>query len=328
MARKVLVTEKISETGYNHLLQNNCEIVDGSGKAEDIIAREAAGCDAILTRNGEITRSLLQANPQLQVVAMHGVGVDNIDVPAATELGVYITNTPGANSNSVAEFALSLILALAKHLVLYHNHMQAGNWGISRVLGGDIKGKTLGIVGVGNIGRLTAQKAAALGMQVLAYKRGYTGEGPALGENITLTANLDEVMAKADFVSLHVPFTPGTENLISAEKIALMKPTAYLVNTARGEVIDNAALYKAVESKKIAGAALDVFVGGYPDPADPLLHSENILVTPHVAAFTHSAVDTMSLYAAMGVIEALDGKKPSFAVNQPQNCKAGKGIGA
>lgn len=314
MRNKVLLTEEIDKAGKDFLLEHGYEIRMGSGIAEDTVAKEIRGCDAILTRNAVITERIMRASEKLKVISMHGVGVNNIDVAAATRLGIQVTNAAGSNSNSVAEYTIGLLIDLARNIPLYDRELRAGNWGIRRTLGLDVEGKTLGIVGMGSIGALVARKAAfGLGMNVLAFKRHVSDPAP-MG-HVRVTGDLEEVVRSADFLSLHVPFVPATKGLIGEREFSLMKQGAFLINTARGEVVDSKALYRALTGKKLAGAALDVFDGEIPDMDDPLLHLPNVIVTPHTAAFTGESVARMSLYSAMGVHEVLSGKKPSRPVN-------------
>lgn len=315
MSYRILVTEEISPLGIDLLLDNGYDVKMGTGIAEEILLREIEDCDAVLTRNAVINENVMRASERLKVIAMHGVGVNTIDVDTATRLGIQVLNTPDSNKVSVAEFTIGLILDLAKHIVHYDHELRGGNWNIRKLSGIDVEGKTLGIIGMGNIGSLVAKKATmGLGMKVIAHKRNLLDAKPM--ENVVYTDNLHEVMAKADFVSLHVPLTSHTKNLIGKRELALMKPKAYLINTARGEVIQRDALYDVLANHKIAGAALDVFHGEVPDANDPLLALENVIVTPHAAAFTQQSVAKMALHAAMGVHEVLSGQSPTWPVNR------------
>ncbi len=314
MCYKILIPEAIHPRGMAFLLENGYEIRQGSGIGEETLIREAQGCDAILTRNAVISERVMRASQQLKVVAMHGVGVDLIDVDAATRLGIQVVNAKDSNKLAVAEFTIGLVIALSRNMLLYDRELRKGNWQVRRTLGMDLMGRTLGIVGMGAIGSLVAHKAVfGLEMQVIAHKRSIAGAKPMAG--VSYTQNLDDVMAEADFVSLHVPATPETKQLIGRRELSLMKPGAFLINTARGEVADHRALYEALRDRKIAGAALDVFPGEIPDPNDPLLTLDNVILTPHAAAFTEQSVARMSLYAATGIHEVLSGQAPTRPVN-------------
>ncbi len=314
MSKRVLLPEAIHPRGLAFLLDNGYEVKQGTGISEDVVAWEAADCDAILTRNAVISERVMRAAGRLKVVAMHGVGVDLIDVQAATRLGIQVVNAKDSNKLAVAEFTVGLMIALSRNVLLYDKALRAGNWKIRHTLGMDLEGRTLGIIGMGAIGSLVAHKAVlGLGMKVIAHKRDLTGAKPMAG--VVYTGDMDEVIREADFLSLHVPSTPETKALIGRRELALMKPGAFLINTARGEVVDNKALYEALRDQKIAGAALDVFPGEVPDQSDPLLGLQNVILTPHAAAFTEQSVARMSLFAAAGIHEVLSGQMPTRPVN-------------
>ena len=315
MRYSILIPEAIHEKGVAFLLEKGYEVKQGTSPLEDVVAKEVAGCDAILTRNAVISERVMRASKQLKVVAMHGVGVDRIDVQAATRLGIQVVNAKDSNKLAVAEFTIGLLIALSRNLLLYDKGLRAGNWQIRRRLGTDLEDTTLGIIGMGAIGSMVAQKAVTgLAMNVIAYKRDITGAIPMPG--VTYTANMEDVLRAADYLSLHIPYTSATQRLIGRRELVLMKPNAFLINTARGEVVDNKALYEALRDKKIAGAALDVFPGEIPDPSDPLLTLDNVILTPHAAAFTEQSVARMSLYAASGIHEVLSGQAPTRPVNR------------
>lgn len=312
MPDRVLLTEEIDPAGKVYLLNRGYEVIMGTGISEETVLKEASGCDAILTRNAKISARLMAALPSLKVVAQHGVGVDSIDIQAATRLGVQVTNAPGSNSLSVAEFTIGLMIALSRNLLQYDRGLREGNWNIRRSLGSDLQGKTLGVVGMGNIGRLVARKAACgFDMKVIGYRR-HPGEQTDYAE---ITNNLGKVLGSADFVSLHVPSAADTKKMIGAAEFDMMKPGTFFINTARGDVVDHGALVSALRSGKLSGAAVDVFEGEIPERDDPLLHMDNVIVTPHAAAFSRESLERMALFAAMGVDEVLSGRNPSFPVN-------------
>lgn len=314
MGYQVLLTEEIDQTGKDFLQSKGYTIRMGSGIDEATVIAEAADCDAILTRNAKITEKVLRACKKLRVVSMHGVGVDIIDVQAATKLGIAVTNAAQSNSGAVAEFTIGLIIDLARNILLYDQELRKGNWAIRGVRGTDLQGKTLGLIGMGNIGTQVAQKAAlGLGMRVIGYKRRVHPEHKL--PQVELTQDMDAVLKQADFLSVHVPSTPSTAKLINQRALSLMKPSAYFINTARGEVVDEQALYEALKENRLAGAALDVFQGEIPAVDHPLLSLKNVIVTPHAAAFTRETVARMALHAAMGVDEILSGRAASWPVN-------------
>lgn len=314
MKYKVLLTEEIDEIGKELLHNHIYEVKTGSGIEEDIIIQEAKDCDAILTRNAKITRRILLSCPRLKVISMHGVGVNNIDIDSATQLGIQVTNAATSNQSSVAEYTMGLVLALAKQTFLYDRELKNGNWDIRKICGMDIEGKTLGIIGMGRIGSAVAKKAAlGFGMKVIGYNRHVTM--PVKEDYVTLTGHMEDVIRTCDFLSLHLPATPSTEHLIGDIELSWMKPSSYLINTGRGEVIDETALIKVLEEKKIAGAAIDVYDGNIPAMDNPLLHMPHVITTPHTAAFTKQALERMAYQSALGIVESLEGKYITYPVN-------------
>lgn len=316
MKKKVLITEPVNQKGIDYLLEHDYEVVMGTGPEEDTLIRECADCDGALTRNGKFTERVFNACDRLKVVAMHGVGVDCIDVAAASRLGIQITNAAESNQSSVAEYAIGLILMLAKKSISYHNGMKQGETQeVRKMYGTDVAGKTLGIIGMGNIGSQVAKMATqGLHMKVIGYNRHLREKVET--EYGVLTPNLHEVIASADFLSLHLPGGDGTRHFIGKEQLSWMKQEAYLINTGRGEVIDEEALIDCLKERKIQGAALDVFEGNLPKEDNPLLSMEHVIVTPHTAAFTTEALERMSYQAALGIVEVLEDRPVTYPVNK------------
>lgn len=315
MAYRVLITEPVNEKGLDFLREQGYELVMGSGPDEETLIKECHDCDGALTRNGKFTARVFDHCPKLKVVSMHGVGVDGIDVEAATERGIQICNAADSNQRSVAEYAIGLILMLAKHSVTYNNGLKTGDMSVRQLYGNDVSGKTLGIIGMGNIGTQVARMAAnGLGMKVIGYSRRISKKQKT--DFGYLTPDMDEVISNADFLSLHLPGTASTQKMLNAERLSKMKESAFLINTGRGEVIDEAALIKMLQEKKLRGAALDVFEGNLPKPDNPLLSMDNVIVTPHTAAFTTEALERMSYQAALGIVEVLENRPVTYAVNK------------
>ncbi|MCI6756538.1 MAG: hydroxyacid dehydrogenase [Lachnospiraceae bacterium] len=313
--KKVLVTEPVDEAGTNLLKAHGFEVVQGTGIEQETVIREAQGCGGILTRNARITADVMDHCPELRVIGVHGVGVDIIDVEAATARKIQVVNAAGSNREAVAEYAMSLILMLAKGSVQYNNELKAGNLEIRKMKGENVQGKTLGILGMGNIGTQVARIAhGGFGMEVFGYNR-HISEPQKLGF-CTLLPDKEEVIRRADFLSLHLPLTASTRHIIGERELELMKPTAYLVNTGRGEIVDEQALIRALQEKRIRGAGLDVFEGGLPKPENPLLHMDNVIVSPHTAAFTVESLRNMARQAAQGIAEVLENRAPSWPVNR------------
>ena len=315
MSGRVLLPQDIAEAGKTYLREKGYEIVPGSGIDLDTVTREVAECQAVLARTARFPAAVLEAAPELRIIARHGVGYDNIDVARAEELGIWVTNTPEALSATVAEHTLGLLLAVARHLVRADRLTREGRFAERNALKGvDIEGKTLGLVGLGRIGGTVARKAAlGLGLEVLAYDP-FVSQPP---EGVTLVS-LETLLAKADFVSLHMPATAETVGMIGAEQLASMKSTAYLINAARGTVVQEDALVQALKENRIAGAALDVFDPEPPEPDNPLFSLDNVVVVPHIASMTHECMDRMATHAAQGIHEVLSGQKPTWPVNAPK----------
>jgi len=291
------------------LLQNNGFEIE---RREKVDADGLKGFEAIVVGVQRITREMLQ-NSSVKIIAKHGVGVDNIDLEAATELGIPVTVTPNANAVSVAELTIGFIFALSKKLIDLHNNLYQKRQFVSNV-GLELHGKILGIVGFGSIGKEVAKRALCLGMRVLVYDP-YVEESNLRELGVEKT-ELDELLRQSDFVSLHVPLNESTRHLIDREKISLMKRTAYLINTARGGVVDEKALAEALKSGQIAGAALDVF-DVEPLPADsPFFDCPNVIMTPHVGAHTYEAILRMNMMAAESILDFFNGKIPKHVVNR------------
>jgi D-3-phosphoglycerate dehydrogenase len=270
--------------------------------------------EAVLAGTHPFTRRVFESAPRLRIVSRFGVGYDAIDVAAATDHGVWITTTPGTNELSVADHTIALLLGLARHLVPLANLTRAGQW--ERAIGIELSGAVLGLIGFGRIGRQVAMRARACGMEVVVYDVAPDGAaGSALGVRF---APLDEVLATADFVSLHAPATAGTRGLINARTLALMKPAAYLINTARGDLVDEPALAEALREGRLAGAGLDVFAQEPPDEANPLLALPNVLATPHIAGITEQSAQRMARLAVENILAVLKGGRPPYPVNEPR----------
>ena len=316
--KKILVTEPINEKGIELLEEHHFEVVHGTGIEKETLIAEGQDCDGILTRNAHLTGEIMDACPRLKVISMHGVGVDCIDVEAATARGIQVTNAAQSNQSAVAEYTIGLILMLAKGSIEYHNEFKVGNMEVRKRLGENVSGKTLGIIGMGNIGTQVAKMAHfGLNMKVIGYNRRIREDERT--EFATLTNDMKRVIGEADFLSLHLPGSKDTRHMIGAQQLSWMKPTAYLVNTGRGEVVDEAALIQVLQEKKIRGAALDVFEGNLPKRDNPLLSMDHVIVTPHTAAFTVEALERMAYQAALGIVEVLEDKPVSYPVNQLHN---------
>ncbi len=309
---KVIVADKISERGVELLRSAGWNIVVTT---KDTLNAEIADADALIVRSAtKVTPDLLEKARHLRVVGRAGVGVDNIDLEEATRRGVLVMSTPGGNAVSVAEHTFALLLALAKQVPRLDKAIHEGRWEKSSAAGTEVRGKTLGLIGLGRIGSEVAVRAEAFDMRVLGYDP-YISEAAAREVQVELVP-LERLLAESDFVSLHTALSPATQNLINAKTLAQMKTGARLVNAARGELIDEAALAEALKSGKLAGAALDVFVEE-PPKNSPLTALPNVIATPHVAGSTTEAQEEVGTQVAVQVRDYLAEGIIRNAVNLP-----------
>ncbi len=314
MGKKIVIGQRTDPNIVEYLRHSgDVTVVTGNDANELLAACRGAVCLQIGTW-AKITAEFMDAAGTLKVVSRTGVGVDSVDVDAATKRGILVLNTPQANAQSVAEHALSQLLALSKRIVYMDANVRAGNFQARREYKSvELQGKTLGVLGYGNIGRRMAQMAhAALGMPVLAYDPFIT-KAP---DYVTLCASIDEVLTGCDALSVHLPLLPDTRNLLNAEKLALLKPAAYLICTSRGGIVDEDALAAALIGNRLAGAALDVFEPEPPKLEKPLFSAPNLIVSPHCAGLTKESVERVAMTAAEGIADYLAGKQPAFIVNR------------
>ena len=309
---KVLVTHPLIEDGLE-LLERHYDVIVGDGLEGEALAdavRDVAALVPLLSVR--VDEPLLQRAPELRIVANYAVGFDNVDLDAAARRRVWVTNTPGVLTEATADLAWSALLGVVRRVVAGHRMMASGSydgWGATMLLGVDLYGKTLGIVGLGKIGRATARRAAGFGMRVVFHDSSTTGEVDLDGLVTASSAGLDELLQLADFVSLHTPLTAETHHLIDARRLALMKPTAYLVNTSRGPVVDEAALVAHLRAGRIAGAALDVYERE-PAMAPGLAELDNVLLLPHIGSATRETRTAMARTVAANVHAVLQGHDP------------------
>ena len=317
---RVLVADKLAPEGMavlQHAAQLSQLQVDERTGLEPAALREVIGdYDALIVRSSStVTREIVEAARRLRVIGRAGIGVDNIDVEAATRRGIVVMNTPGGNNVTTAEHAISMLLALARSIPQATASMKAGKWEKGKLMGSEICGKVLGIVGMGNIGRLVADRAQGLKMKVIAYDPFLTEQkAQQLGVDLV---GLEALLQRADFVSIHTPLLPETRNLIDAAALAQMKPTARLINCARGGIVDEAALADALRNKRLAGAALDVFDHEPPPPDSPLLQLDTVICTPHLGAATAEAQVAVSVGIAEQIVQFLVFNVIHSAVNMP-----------
>jgi D-3-phosphoglycerate dehydrogenase len=277
------------------------------------------GIDAAILGVDDVTSDVIEAADRLRVIARYGVGVDKVDLASATAHGVVVTNTPGGNTNSVAELTIGLMLSLARHIPRQDRQIRADDWTLVR--GIELSGKVLGLVGFGRIGRRVAELAAVFGMCVQFYDP-YPPSDAILQQLHVDAVSLEELLQTSDFVSLHLPLSDDTIHLIGDGRLALMKSTAYLINTARGGIIDEGALFIALKLGQLAGAAFDTFETE-PSIGNPLLQLDNFISTPHAGSATEQTTLRMGLMAAQNVVDVLNGMRPVHVVNPEVYAKLG-----
>jgi len=281
---------------------------------EEQILHHLKGIDASLAGSEPYTERVLSANPQLRVIARVGVGYDAVDLEAATRHNVVVTFAPNTNHGSVAEHTFALMLALAKNLITQHAGTAAGRWPRGSTL--PLRTQTLGLVGLGRIGKAMTTRAQAFGMTVIGHDP-YADQQWAAEAGVELVT-LEALLERSDFVSLHLPAIPTTRHLINAAMLARMKPTAFLINTARGSVVDEKALFDALVNRRIAGAGLDVFEQEPPAADNPLLQLDNVVLTPHAAGTDYRARDDMAHSAAEAIVALYRGEWPAEKVVNPE----------
>lgn len=319
---KVFVTARVlkqDDEVFDILRENGCEIVPnpcyGRRLSEEELIENLSGIDGLILGMEQVNANVISHADTLKVISRFGVGYDNVDVAAATEKGIAVTNVPGQNSESVAELTLGLMLAISRKIPTGWSQAQEGCWDI--INGCELKDKTIGIFGLGRIGKLVAQKAKAFGMKVIVYDRSAAKKADYCKENgIEIINSKEELFTRSDYVSLHSPCTEELRNFVGAEELAMMKPTAYLINCARGGLIDEEALYNCLKEKKIAGAALDDLASLPLQKDNKLLTLDNIIVTPHMGANTFEANQRTKLMVIENLLAGLTGKLNDNVVNR------------
>ncbi len=317
---KVLVTDPISDAGLDALRDTDHDVVTAYDAEGEELLDAVADANALIVRSGtDVTREVLEAAPDLVIVGRAGIGVDNIDIDAATDQGVIVANAPEGNVRAAAEHTVAMAFATARSVPQAHARLKAGEWAKGEFLGTELNGKTLGIVGLGRVGQEVAKKLDSIGMDLVAFDP-YISQDRAeqLGAEL---AELDTTLERADVLTVHTPLTPETAEMIGEAELAQLEG-GYVVNCARGGIIDEAALAEAVDDGIVAGAALDVF-GEEPLPADsPLLDVEDIIVTPHLGASTEAAQENVAVSTAEQILAAFNGEPVMNALNAPSMDKS------
>lgn len=317
MGFKVLIPQEISSVGKNYLLKKGYEIKKGSGIGIEELIKDVQDCHAIIVRTAPITEEVLRAGKQLKIVARQGSGYDTVDVKAAEELGIWATNAPLSTITSVAEHTIGLMIAVSRNFMRNDKELRKGNFEIrNQITGTEMDGKILGLIGVGKIGTAVAKKAVmGFNMKVIGYDP-YVNPDHIASE-IELVNDWEYIFKHSDYVSLHLPATKDTRGLIGKKEFDMMKPSAYFVNCARGEVVREEDLLKILKEEKIAGAAVDVYNCEPLTKDNPLYALNNITLTPHNASHTVECKGRMALDAAMEIERVLTGEKPLWPVNNP-----------
>lgn len=315
MTHRILVADSLHPAGLELLRAAGVDLVELAEADRDRLPEIIRDFDALIVRSQtQVDASLLESGTRLKVVARAGIGIDNVDVAAATQRGILVVNAPTANLISATEHTFALLLALTRRVSLAHEAMRQERWERSQFMGTELRGKTIGVIGFGRIGQAVAHRAAAFEMEVIAFDP-FLDESVAGRVDVELMP-LDQLLARADVVTLHTPLTEQTQNLLSAERIASMKRGAVLVNCARGGIVDEAALLAALTSGHLAGAALDVFAEE--PPTDwALIKHPLVVTTPHIGAQTVEAQERVATDTARMVLGALDGSLAITAVNLP-----------
>ena len=313
---KVLVSDPIDQAGVD-ILSQVAQVDQRPGLSPEELVSVIGDYDGLMIRSGtQVTAEVIAAASKLKIIGRAGVGVDNVDVPAATQRGVLVVNSPEGNTIAAAEHALAMMLSLSRHVPQAHAGMRVGKWDRKKYVGNELYKKTLGVVGLGKIGSHVARVARAMGMEVIAYDP-FIAADRAQQMQVRLT-ELDELFRTADYVTLHIPRTKDTENLVNAELLRTMKPTARIVNCARGGVVDEAAIAEAINSGVIAGAGLDVYASEPLAEDSPLRAVERGLVlTPHLGASTEEAQENVAIDVAEQIRDVLLGLPARSAVNIP-----------
>ncbi|OGN88326.1 MAG: phosphoglycerate dehydrogenase [Chloroflexi bacterium RBG_13_46_14] len=314
LTKKVLVTESISAEGIK-LLRNHADVDINLDLSHDELLKIIGNYEGLIVRSQtRVTEEVIEAGNKLQIIGRAGVGVDNIDVDAATRKGIVVVNAPTSNTTAAAEHTIALMLSLARHIPQANSSLKSGAWKRSHFVGIEVKGKTIGVVGLGNVGSEVARRARALDMKVIASDP-FISLDYARNLNVELVP-LEQLLKESDFITLHIPQTNSTEGLIGEKELATVKPSVRIINTARGGLIDEDALVKAIKEKRIAGAALDVF-RNEPLTSNIFSDEENIIITPHLGASTAEAQTNVAADVVNQVIAVFSGQTANYSVNAP-----------
>ncbi len=313
---KILINDKLAEEAIEKLKKAGFE-VDTNKREPEQLVEEIGDFDGILVRSGtKVTTEVVEkgAEGNLKVIGRAGIGVDNIDIETAGKKAIPVVNSPTGATASVAELAIGHMIALSRHIAHADKTMKNAEWAKKKLKGFELKEKTLGLIGTGNIGTYTAKLAQAFEMKIIGYDP-FISKEDMKKDGIDKVEKLNEIMEKSDYISLHIPHNPKTHHIVNKEMISKMKPTAYLINCARGGTVDEKALYDALKEKKIAGASLDVYENEPPENS-PLFELDNVILTPHLGASTKEGQIRAGTVCADQIIKVLNEEEPDFCVNK------------
>lgn len=316
MQYNVIVTEPINQMGIKYLKEKEVNVIElPPGSTGEVLSKQVTKADGLITRGSiKITEELMKASPRLKVIGVHGIGCDHVDLAAAKRLGKIVCNTPDALTVTVSEMAFALTLALLRNIVSADKAVRKGEWNrkYSDLIGSELAGKKVGIIGLGRIGEATARRVKAFDSDVLYWSRTRKPEKEL--KYGFRWMELDDLLKDSDIISLHVPSTEETRHLIGLEQFEKMKQGVYIVNTARGKVIDEEALIKALKNGKVKAAALDVFENEPLSTDSPLCKMDNVILTPHIGASNLEGMQRMAIQVAVGVLKAIQGEEPDNRV--------------
>jgi D-3-phosphoglycerate dehydrogenase len=313
---KILITDKMANEALQILKDAGHEVTFDEMDGETLL-KEISKYDALMVRGRtKVIKEIVKAGAmgKLKVIGRAGIGVDNVDIETAGKEGIKVVNAPTGATSSVAELALAYMLSLSRHIIKADSTMKNGEWAKKQLKGNEIFGKTLGLIGCGNIGRLTAKYAQAFNISVIGYDP-FISKEDMQKDKIKKIDDLGELMKVSDFISLHIPHILKTHHIVNKEMISKMKPTAYIINCSRGGTVDEKALYDALNNGKIAGAGIDVFENEPPKDS-PMLTLSNVILTPHIGANTYEGQIRAGTICAEQIVKVLNGKDPDFWVNK------------
>ena len=312
----VVVTEPIHQAGVDYLVEKGVEVIQlPPGSDIEALGEVAPRADGLITRGSiKVTREIMASSPRLKAVGVHGIGCDHVDLEAAADLGKVVLNTPTALTETVAEMALALMLSMTRRVVSADKAVRAGEWSrkYGDLRGVEVMGKTVGLIGLGKIGTATARRLKPFGVDLVYYSR--TRKEDVEEELGMEWASLEELLRRSDIISLHVPHNAETYHMLSSAEFEMMKDGVYIVNSARGKIIDQEVLVDALKSGKVAGAALDVFEVEPLPQGDPLASMDNVILAPHLGASSQEAMWRMATQVADGVFKVLNGERPDHPV--------------